>query len=71
MSFTETGATTTITANDNNSVAGTNTVAATPFSLSASYLITVNSGTTTFTAEYKSTAGTSTFLASSIIAQIF
>jgi hypothetical protein len=39
---------------------------------SASYLVTVANGTTTFTARYRvSAGGTATFLASRVIVQVF
>ena len=71
MSFTANNGASTTTASDNNAV-GTQKLPVSSVAVSASYLVTVANGSTTFTASYRApNGGTATFQASRIIVQIF
>jgi hypothetical protein len=69
MSFTANNGASITTASDNNAV-GSQRVNESPLSASATYVVTLASGTTTFTANYRrSTGGEATFHDSRIIIQ--
>ena len=71
MSFTANNGASITTASDNNAV-GTQRVDSSSLAGSASYLVTIANGTTTFTGSYRESAGgTATFEASRIIVQVF
>jgi hypothetical protein len=70
MSFTANNEASITTASDNNAV-GAQRVNEAPLAASASYLVTLKNGTTTFTGSYRgSTGGEATFSASRIIVEV-
>jgi len=72
MSFTANNGASITTAADDNAVGSERVDVAPGVAGSATYVVTVANGTTTFTAAYKESAGgTATFLDSRIIIQVF